>query len=298
MTNQSPKISVIVPVYNVQKYLSRCIDSILFQTFTDFELLLIDDGSQDNSGKICDEYAKKDTRIRVFHKKNGGVSSARNLGLDNASGKWISFVDADDFLEQDYFPDDLLANESWDVIQVPRSRGSYFHTYNKDFMCINRSEVIKFLHKNFYFECWGRFINSKILSEKRFDETIKIGEDLLFFVSIFNQISTYYVKSTGGRYIYSINNTSAMSMNSDATSIELNANLIIDKLWSIIKTEKNTLAIVILISSYLNIRIYKRRELVKLYKTIGFYDFMFLPGFTLRRKMKFIFLLVLSSIKN
>ena len=79
----NPKISVIVPVYNVENYLPRCVDSILVQTFTDYELLLIDDGSPDNSGKICDEYAKKDNRIKAFHKKNGGVSSARNLGLEN-----------------------------------------------------------------------------------------------------------------------------------------------------------------------------------------------------------------------
>ena len=87
----NPKISVIVPVYNVEKYLRRCIDSILVQTFTDFELLLIDDGSKDKSGEICDEYAKKDKRVRVFHKVNGGVSSARNLGLDYAKGQWIGW---------------------------------------------------------------------------------------------------------------------------------------------------------------------------------------------------------------
>lgn len=75
-----PKISVIVPVYNVEKYLYRCIDSILAQTFTDFEVLLIDDGSKDKSGEICDEYAKKDIRVKVFHKENGGVSSARQYG--------------------------------------------------------------------------------------------------------------------------------------------------------------------------------------------------------------------------
>lgn len=92
------KISVIVPVYNTEKYLHRCIDSILAQTFTDFELLLIDDGSKDNSGAICDEYAAKDSRVRVFHKENGGVSSARNMGLDNAQGEWITFVDSDDVL--------------------------------------------------------------------------------------------------------------------------------------------------------------------------------------------------------
>lgn len=94
----TPKISVIVPVYNVEKWLHRCIDSILAQTFTDFELLLIDDGSTDASGAICDEYAQRDSRVRVFHKPNGGVSSARNLGLDNAQGEWIAFCDSDDLV--------------------------------------------------------------------------------------------------------------------------------------------------------------------------------------------------------
>lgn len=97
-----PLISVIVPVYKAEQYLHRCIDSILTQTFTDFELLLINDGSPDNSGIICDEYAKKDSRIRVFHTKNEGVSSARNLGLDNAKGKWITFCDSDDWVNDNW----------------------------------------------------------------------------------------------------------------------------------------------------------------------------------------------------
>ena len=97
-----PIMSVIVPVYNTEQYLHRCIDSILTQTYTDFELLLIDDGSKDKSGDICDEYALKDSRIRVFHKENGGVSSARNLGLDNAAGEWITFVDSDDWIIESY----------------------------------------------------------------------------------------------------------------------------------------------------------------------------------------------------
>lgn len=96
-----PKISVIVPVYNTEQYLPRCIDSILSQTFTDFELLLIDDGSKDNSGKICDEYAAKDSRIRVFHKKNGGATSARILGINNSCGEFICFVDSDDSMRKD-----------------------------------------------------------------------------------------------------------------------------------------------------------------------------------------------------
>lgn len=100
--NCHPQISVIVPVYNVEKFLTQCIDSILNQDFIDFELLLVDDGSRDKSGKICDEYAHKDHRIRVFHKENGGVSSARNLGIDHATGQYIAFIDSDDYVDADY----------------------------------------------------------------------------------------------------------------------------------------------------------------------------------------------------
>ena len=94
-------ISVIVPVYNTAKYLDKCIQSILSQTYTDFELLLIDDGSTDSSGVICDRYADQDSRVRVFHKDNGGVSSARNMGLDNAKGEYLIFLDADDYWFED-----------------------------------------------------------------------------------------------------------------------------------------------------------------------------------------------------
>lgn len=102
MHNQSttPTISVIVPVYNAEKYLHRCIDSVLTQTYTDFELLLIDDGSKDKSGEICDEYAIKDNRIRVVHKDNSGVSDTRNRGMDMAQGEYLMFLDADDFWVQ------------------------------------------------------------------------------------------------------------------------------------------------------------------------------------------------------
>lgn len=103
-----PKVSVIVPVYNTEKYLPRCIESILAQTFTDFELILVNDGSTDNSGKICDEYAKKDSRIVVIHKENGGASSARNKGLEIAQGEWISFVDSDDWISSKYIEALLL----------------------------------------------------------------------------------------------------------------------------------------------------------------------------------------------
>ena len=94
-----PKISVIVAVYKAEAYLHRCVDSLLAQTFQNFEILLVDDGSPDNSGKICDDYAKQDARIRVFHKENGGVSSARQCGIDHAKGEYTTHVDPDDWVE-------------------------------------------------------------------------------------------------------------------------------------------------------------------------------------------------------
>ena len=100
-----PKLSIIVPVYKVEQYIHKCVDSILNQTFTDFELILVDDGSPDNCGKICDEFVQKDERVRVIHKENGGVSSARNLGVDEAKGEYISFIDPDDWIELNMYED-------------------------------------------------------------------------------------------------------------------------------------------------------------------------------------------------
>ncbi len=95
-------ISVVVPVYNVKQYLTRCLDSIINQTYSYLEIIIIDDGSTDDSGKICDEYSIKDQRIRVIHKTNGGLSDARNVGIDKANGKYISFVDSDDYLHPEF----------------------------------------------------------------------------------------------------------------------------------------------------------------------------------------------------
>jgi len=101
-----PSISVIVPVYNVEKYIHRCVDSILNQTYTDFELILVDDGSPDNCGAICDEYAQKDSRVVVIHQENGGLSAARNAGIDwafaNSNSEWLTFIDSDDWIHTEY----------------------------------------------------------------------------------------------------------------------------------------------------------------------------------------------------
>ena len=96
-------ISVIVPIYRVEKYLPACIDSILYQTFTDFELILVDDGSPDRCPEICDEVARRDARVRVIHQANAGLSAARNAGIEIAHGEWLGFVDSDDYIAPQFY---------------------------------------------------------------------------------------------------------------------------------------------------------------------------------------------------
>lgn len=180
----SPKISVIVPVYKVEEYLHRCIDSILSQSFTDFELILVDDGSPDNCGKICDEYAQKDSRIRVFHKSNGGVSSARNLGLDNAQGEWIAFIDSDDYVDVDYLAelDSYTQKHETDYVVTLNTIKEYTKEnsliiypddYGQLFSCYN-------FHNNGH--PWGKLYKTEIIknSHLRFNICVHLGEDAMF----------------------------------------------------------------------------------------------------------------------
>ena len=113
-----PLFSIIVPVYKAEKYISECVDSVLAQTFEDFELILADDGSPDRCPEICDEYAKKDSRIKVIHKNNGGASSARNSGIDAACGEYIIFLDSDDYWEGNYTLQRLAekSKDGYDII--------------------------------------------------------------------------------------------------------------------------------------------------------------------------------------
>jgi glycosyltransferase involved in cell wall biosynthesis len=129
-----PKLSIIVPIYNKEKYLVECIESVLTQTYSDFELILVNDGSTDSSGEICDRYAVRDSRVKVCHKTNGGVSSARNAGVDVSSGEYLGFVDADDMLVSRMY-EVLVANlEQYDAdISICGVNGSCRHM-----KCISR----------------------------------------------------------------------------------------------------------------------------------------------------------------
>ena len=178
-------ISVIVPVYNAGKYLHRCIDSILVQSFTDFELLLIDDGSKDNSGSICDEYAVKDSRIRVFHKDNGGVSSARNLGLDNAKGEWITFVDSDDWIEDCLL--EVLYNKNDGYFSVcsyiyETTNKVAYERFDDDTIVVSSKNLTDILMTAGLMTPYCKLFSSKIISKAkiRFNNKISSAEDTLF----------------------------------------------------------------------------------------------------------------------
>lgn len=206
MLNKTPLISVIVPVYKVEKYLRRCVDSILAQTFTDFELLLVDDGSPDNSGKICDEYAALDPRVRVFHKPNGGVSSARNLGLDNARGEWIVFVDSDDWVGEEYLSNLFGAVKGGTEIVIAYAtiesfKGSVEEHYPQQSVDLN--DIYKLFEQNdleWHTSPWAKLFKRSLIDKLglTFEENMSIGEDLIFLFK--------YLLGTNGK-IESVNSS-------------------------------------------------------------------------------------------
>lgn len=209
-----PKISIIAPIYNAEKTLHKCVDSILNQSYKDWELLLIDDGSTDGSALICDEYARQDKRIKVFHKPNGGVSSARNWGLDNAVGEWITFVDSDD-----YIVDETL-NLDWNIIDEDflifpfyyrccDGKVVFYSLETKGRIDSLKSFLEKELDKYNFRTPWSKIFKNRIIDNLRFDEKIRCGEDTLFVLSYLNRIancrifdSPFYVFNQDSRELF------------------------------------------------------------------------------------------------
>ena len=188
MINNTPLISIIVPVYNVEKYLSKCIESILHQTYNNWELILVDDGTPDNSGKICDEYALKDYRIKVFHKANGGVSSARNLGLEKASGNFIMFIDSDDWISENCLEISLdeINKDNLDAIQFgfievfPEKENPKI---KKTTAILNGEEYIQ--TSSFNVSVWGGVYKKEIIDKYQlsFPTQLKLAEDQFFVLN-------------------------------------------------------------------------------------------------------------------
>ena len=192
--NSRPAISIIVPVYNVEKYLNECIDSILAQTFTDFELILVDDGSPDSCPALCDAAAAKDKRIRVIHKKNGGQSTARNAGLDAARGEWIAFVDSDDTITPDYCAKLYAAVQqtgaqiaACNYRQVDESgqplKEQYLHVRAE---ILNSKEALEHCTLLPYMVVWNKLFHSTIFEKLRFRENL-ICEDTILMAQAIEQ---------------------------------------------------------------------------------------------------------------
>ena len=187
---ENAALSVIVPIYNLETCLPKCLDSILSQTYEDFELILVDDGSEDGSLAVCREYQEKDDRIRVFHQANGGVSSARNLGLNHARGKYISFVDGDDLIESDLYERliDSLVQSNADIACCQLDRitpeGKHIVAYPAVCeVCSAGSIVSRFFEEGFIKECmygpYNKVFRVECIGDIRF-KPYKYGEDLLF----------------------------------------------------------------------------------------------------------------------
>ena len=183
-------ISVIVPVFNVEQYLPRCIDSIINQTYNNLEIILIDDGSTDNSGKICDEYEKKDKRIKTFHKKNGGLSDARNYGLNRMNGKYVSFVDSDDYIDKSFLKvlySNLKTNKSeiscCKMMNIKTKIKKNKKNVKKTIIKVNSSEAIKMV---LYENNIDSSVCNKIFDKELFDNiNFPIGR-------YFEDLSTIY----------------------------------------------------------------------------------------------------------
>jgi len=233
-----PKISVIVPVYNSERCISKCIESILSQTFNNFELLLVDDGSTDNSCEICTFYSNIDERVKVIKKQNGGVSSARNLGLKNSVGQYISFIDSDDWVSQ-FFLESLyksIIEKDSDFSMCGYYR--VFHDRKKPYginiskRLLEREYIENCLIKNVIYETekinglysvWNKLYKRSFIGKLKFDESRRTGEDWWFNLYLLDKANSIAVVNEP-LYYYSIN----------ANKKSLSKEFYTDRIWELV----------------------------------------------------------------
>lgn len=219
--HDEPLISVIVPVYNVERYLDQCVRSILEQTHRNIELVLVDDGSKDSSGMMCDEFAVKDARVHVIHQENAGQAVARNVGIDHAHGDYVGFVDSDDWLAPDMYESMLRnmqktgADLAFTASQSVYPNNEIVDYYVKDqFMVLTSGEAFQYINLAGYFGVapWDKLIARNVLSDVRFPVGYFQGEDYLFSYKVIDNASRIVFDSTP-KYFYrqtvsSVSNTS------------------------------------------------------------------------------------------
>lgn len=268
MNTLQPQISIIVPVYNAEKHLHNCINGILAQTFTNFELILINDGSPDRCGKICDEYASKDCRIKVIHKENGGASDARNIGLDNAIGERICFIDSDDTIDDNFL--EIFNYKDADIViqgiytstnggeekYIPLLEG-YFTEKEIDILIENLWNV-----NNIGYLVTRSFKRSIIEANKlRFNKEYRLREDEEFIWRYMLQCKTFATINKGA-YHYDVPNYHSKYKDVEPYS---NCRCTISRLNSILQLQKSyNYNIIVYNVNYLSesiFRIYKDKEM-------------------------------------
>lgn len=203
----NPRVSIVIPVYNTEQYLRECLDSILAQTYNDWECILVNDGSKDNSGNICDAYKEKDHRFKVIHQNNGGAASARNAGIESAIGTWLCFIDSDDTISSDFFDEDELEQQT-DLILKPvhLSTNGTSETYQGE--GIIRGKDLKdfysqYLPRYVFLTPWAKLIRRSIIADHniRYNTAYKLGEDTLFVHACLRFVQSLIV-SHNGYYIW------------------------------------------------------------------------------------------------
>ena len=242
MQETKPLISIIVPIYNAEQYLEKCVDSIINQTYTNLEIILVDDGSPDNCGAICDEYAKKDSRIKVIHKPNGGLSSARNAGLDLAKGDYLTFIDSDDYVESDMVSSvvNTIQNGEVEIVLIREKQVNLKGETTKIVGDIP-TDTTFYKDKDFLIElvlgkqingACDKFYKKALVNHLRFEEGRHHGEDMLFNVQYLDCVKKVgYVDSIKYSYVANEDSVTHASFNSHS----VDSLYFKDKVYKIVK---------------------------------------------------------------
>ena len=220
-------ITIVVPVYNVEKYLKKCIESIINQTYKNLEIILVDDGSPDNCGKICDDYKKQDSRIKVIHKKNGGLSDARNAGIDIANGEYITFIDSDDYIDDDYV--ELLYNaivkDKTDMVisshKVIYDNGTILEKETGERSILNSKEVLKRIlyDEGIDLSAWAKLYKIELFRKVRYPKG-RLFEDAATTYKLVDKCKNISIVSKS-TYNYMIRENSITNLNFSEKKLDL-----------------------------------------------------------------------------
>lgn len=215
MYNDEPLISIIVPVYNSSSYIGNCISSILKQTYRNIELILIDDGSTDNSKSICIQYANKDKRIKYFYQRNKGVSAARNYGLEKSKGLYIVFVDSDDMIDISMVEElhDCMITQKVKVVMTSgsivyqdasRKRFAFFNEFanDLDYIQLSQKEIISQVLRYACSSVWGMMYDRAVIENIRFNESLSNKEDMLFNIQVYLNVPEVYCVNKNHYYYF------------------------------------------------------------------------------------------------